>query len=82
MVTGLASLNQIAGDLKGRNHPGIAPQSLHQRFDIRCTALLVAVSCNNVTTPQPRHSRVAESNALSLRMFLNVSLLVAFYRAR
>jgi hypothetical protein len=46
MVTGLASLNQIAGDLKGRNHPGIAPQSLHQRFDIRCTALLVAVSCH------------------------------------
>ena len=37
-VTGLASLNQIAGDLKDRNHPGMARQSLHQRFDTRSTA--------------------------------------------
>ena len=43
VVTGLASLNQIAGDLKDRNHPGMARQSLHQRFDIRSTAFLMAV---------------------------------------
>jgi hypothetical protein len=43
VVTGLASLNQIAADLKDRDHPGMARQSLHQRFDIRSTAFLMAV---------------------------------------
>jgi hypothetical protein len=40
VATGLASLNQIAGDLKDRNHPGMARQSLHQRFDIHSTSVL------------------------------------------
>ena len=43
MATGLASLNQIVGDLKDRNLPGMAHHSIHQRFDIRSTAFLVAV---------------------------------------
>ncbi len=43
VATGFASLNQIAGDLKDRNLPGTARQSLHQRFDIRSTAFLMAV---------------------------------------
>ena len=43
VVTGLASLNQIAGDLKDRDLAGMARQSLHQRFDIRSTAFLMAV---------------------------------------
>ena len=43
VATGLASLNQIAGDLKDRNHPGMARQSLHERFDIRSSAFLMAV---------------------------------------
>jgi hypothetical protein len=43
VATGLASLNQIAGDLKDRDHPGMARQSLHQRFGIRSTAFLMAV---------------------------------------
>ena len=43
VATGLASLNQIAGDLKDRDHPGMARQSLHERFDIRSTAFLMAV---------------------------------------
>ena len=34
VATGLASLNQIAGDLKDRDHPSMARQSLHQRFDL------------------------------------------------
>ena len=46
VVTGLASLNQIAGDLKDRNHPDMARQSLHQRFDTRSTAFLMAVLCD------------------------------------
>ena len=46
VATGLASLNQIAGDLKDRNLPGMARQSLHQRFDIRSTAFLMAVLCD------------------------------------
>jgi hypothetical protein len=36
-------LNQIAGDLKDRDHPGMARQSLHESFDIRSTAFLIAV---------------------------------------
>ena len=43
VATGLASLNQIAGDLKDRNHSGMARQSLHERFDVRSTAFLMAV---------------------------------------
>ena len=46
VATGLASLNQIAGDLKDRNHPGMARQYLHQRFDIRSTAFLMRVLCD------------------------------------
>jgi hypothetical protein len=46
VATGLASFNQIAGDLKDRNLPGMARQSLHQRFDIRSTAFLMAVLCD------------------------------------
>ncbi len=46
MATGLESLNQIAGDLKDRNLPGMARQSLHQRFDIRSTAFLMEVLCD------------------------------------
>lgn len=45
VATGLASLNQIAGDLKDRDHPGMARQSLHEHFDIRSTAFLMAVLC-------------------------------------
>jgi hypothetical protein len=43
VATGLASLNQLAGDLRNRNLPGMARQSLHQRFDIRSTAFLMAI---------------------------------------
>ena len=39
VASGLASLNQIAGGLKDRNHPGMACESLYQRFDIRSTQL-------------------------------------------
>jgi hypothetical protein len=46
VATGLASLNQIAGDLKDRDHPGMARQSLHQRFDIRSAAFLMTVLGN------------------------------------
>lgn len=56
VVTGLASLNQIAGDLKDRDHPGMARQSLHQRFDIRSTAFLMAVLCDLL---QQRYSTAA-----------------------
>ena len=42
VASGLASLNQIAGGLKDRNHPGMACESLYQRFDIRSTAFLMA----------------------------------------
>lgn len=43
VASGLASLNQIAGDLKDRGLPGMARQSIHQRFDIHSTAFLMAV---------------------------------------
>ena len=46
VVTGLASLNQIVGDLKDRDLAGMARQSLHQRFDIRSTAFLMTVLCD------------------------------------
>lgn len=42
VASGLASWNQIAGDLKARTHPGMARQSLFQRFDIRSSAFLMA----------------------------------------
>ena len=64
VVTGLASLNQIAGDLKDRNHPGMARQSLHQRFDTRSTAFLMTVLCDLM---QQRYSTAAtaiESSAI------------------
>ena len=57
VVSGLASLNQIAGDFKDMNHPGMARQSLHQRFDIRSTAFLMAVPCDLM---QQRHSTAAK----------------------
>jgi hypothetical protein len=56
VVTGLASLNQIAGDLKDRDHPGMARQSLHERFDIRSTAFLMSVLCDLM---QQRYSTAA-----------------------
>jgi hypothetical protein len=56
VATGLASLNQIAGDLKDRNHPGMARQSLHQRFDTRSTAFLMTVLCDLM---QQRYSTAA-----------------------
>lgn len=56
VVTGLASLNQIAGDLKDRDHSGMARQSLHQRFDIRSSAFLMAVLCDLM---QQRYSTAA-----------------------
>lgn len=43
VATGLASLNQIVGDLKDRVDAPMARQSLHERFDIRSTAFLMAV---------------------------------------
>lgn len=43
VVTGLASLNQLAGDLKDRGLIGMARQSLHHRIDIRSTGFLMAV---------------------------------------
>lgn len=46
VVTGLASLDQNAGELKDRDHPGMARQSLHEHFDIRSTAFLMAVLCD------------------------------------
>ncbi len=46
VATGLASLNQIAGDLKDSDHPGMARQFLHQRFDIRSTAFLMSILCD------------------------------------
>ena len=56
VATGLASLNQIAGDLKDRNLPGMAHQSIHQRFDIRSTAFLMAVLCDLM---QQRYGTIA-----------------------
>ena len=43
VATGMASLNQIAGDLKDRVAAPMLRQSLHERFDIRSTAFLMAV---------------------------------------
>jgi hypothetical protein len=56
VARGLASLNQIASDLKDRNLPGMARQSIHQRFDIRLTAFLLAVLCDLM---QQRYRTVA-----------------------
>lgn len=43
VVTGQASSNQIAGELKDRTSHGMARQSLHERFDINSTAFMMAV---------------------------------------
>ncbi|TAE79025.1 MAG: IS4 family transposase [Verrucomicrobia bacterium] len=43
VATGMASLNQIAGDLKDRVAAPMLRQSLHERFDMRSTAFLLAV---------------------------------------
>ena len=43
VATGLASLNQIAGDLKDRVAAPMLRQSLHERFDTRSIAFLMAV---------------------------------------
>ena len=43
VATGLASLNQIAGDLKDRVAAPMARQSLHEHFDVRSTAFLMTV---------------------------------------
>lgn len=43
VATGMASLNQIVGDLKDRVAAPMLRQSLHERFDIRSTAFLMAV---------------------------------------
>jgi hypothetical protein len=56
VARGLASLNQIASDLKDRNLPGMARQSIHQRIDIRLTAFLLAVLCDLM---QQRYRTVA-----------------------
>jgi hypothetical protein len=41
--TGLASLNQLAGELNERNASGMARQSLHQRFSEASSAFLVKI---------------------------------------
>jgi hypothetical protein len=46
VVTGLASFNQIAADLKDRADAAMARQSLHERFNIRSTAFLMSVLCD------------------------------------
>lgn len=46
VVTGKASLNQLAGDLKDRVAAAMARQSLHERFDPRCIAFLMSVLCD------------------------------------
>jgi hypothetical protein len=43
VVTGLASLNQLADSLKGFTNAAMARQSLHDRFSARSTAFLIAV---------------------------------------
>lgn len=43
VVTGLASLNQLAGSLKGFTNLGMARQSLHDRFSARSTAFLITI---------------------------------------
>lgn len=58
VATGLASLNQIAGELKDRDHLGMARQSLHQHFDARSTAFLMAVLCDLM---QQRYSTAANA---------------------
>lgn len=42
VVTGLASFNQIAGDLKDRVDAAMSPQSLHERLTHKSTAFLLA----------------------------------------
>ena len=44
VATGLGSLNQIAGDLKDRVQAAMSRQSLHEHFDVRSTAFLLAVA--------------------------------------
>ena len=46
VVTGLASLNQLAASLKELLPASMARQSLHARFDIRSTAFLMTVLCD------------------------------------
>jgi len=62
VATGLASLNQIVGDLKDRNHPGMARQSLHQRFGTRSTAFLMGVLCDLM---QQRYCAAASAAAFN-----------------
>ena len=59
VATGLASLNQIDSDLNDRDHPGMARQSLHQRFDICSTALLITVLGNLM---EQRYSTATKQN--------------------
>ena len=46
VVTGLASLNQIAASLGSHASNPMSRQSLHGRFDFRSTAFLMAVLCD------------------------------------
>lgn len=46
VVTGLASLNQLAASLKELLPAAMSRQSLHARFDIRSTAFLMVVLCD------------------------------------
>lgn len=46
VVTGLASLNQLAASLKELLPASMARQSLHARFNIRSTSFLMAVLCD------------------------------------
>ena len=46
VVTGLASLNQLAASLKELLPAAMARQSLHERFDIHSTTFLIAVLCD------------------------------------
>jgi len=64
VATDLASLNQIVGELKDRSHPGMARQSLHQRFGTRSTAFLIAVLGDLM---QQRCNTAAGSSVSSLR---------------
>jgi hypothetical protein len=45
VVTGLASLNQLAASLTELLPAAMSRQSLHARFDIRSTAFLMVVLC-------------------------------------
>jgi len=44
-VTGKASFNQLASELRERTGSGMSRQSLHERLDERATAFLMAVLC-------------------------------------